>query len=63
MYIEVHRKGQGSMLKACIKKGNLQDLGEKDYVAPCNLFLETLFPQVDVYLQQKLVSSGAAGHA
>ena len=38
-------------------------MGEKDYVAPCNLFLQTLFSQVDVYLQQKLVSSGAAGHA
>ena len=49
-------------VKACIKKGNLKDLDEKDYVPPCNLFLQTLFSQVDVYLQQKLVSSGAAGH-
>ena len=27
---------------------------EKDYVAPCNLFLQTLFPQVDVYLHRNL---------
>ena len=49
-------------VKACIKKGDLKDMDEKDYVAPCNLFLQSLFSQVDVYLQQKLVSSGAAGH-
>ena len=37
-------------------------MDEKDYVAPYNLFLQSLFSQVDVYLQQKLMSSGAAGH-
>ena len=49
-------------VKACIKKGNFQDLDEKDYVDPCNLFLQTLFLQVDAHLQQKLVSSGTAVH-
>ena len=49
-------------VKACIKKQDLKDLDDKDYVGPCNLFLQTLFSQVDVYLQQRLCSSGAAGH-
>ena len=49
-------------VRACIKKGDLKDLDEKDYVAPCNLFLQSIFSQIDVYLQQRLVSSRAAGH-
>ena len=49
-------------VKACIKKQDLKDLDDKDYVGPFNLFLQTLFSQVDVYLQQRLCSSGAAGH-
>ena len=30
-------------VRACIKKGDLKDLDEKDYVAPCNLFLQSIF--------------------
>ena len=49
-------------IRACIKKSDGTNLLEKDVVTPCNLFLQSIFSQIDVYLQQRLCSSGSAGH-
>ena len=49
-------------VKACIKKRDGTNLDEKDLVAPCNMFLQSLWSQTDVFLQQRLCSSGSSGH-
>ena len=49
-------------VRASIKKGDGSDLAEMDLVSPSNLFLQTIFSQVDTYLQQRLCSSGSSGH-
>ena len=49
-------------VRASIKKSDGTDLKEADLVSPVNLFLQSIFSQVDVYLQQRLCSSGSAGH-
>ena len=50
------------MFRASLKKGDGTDLKEADLVSPVNLFLQSIFSQVDIYLQQRLCSSGSAGH-
>ena len=49
-------------VRASIKKGDGSDLAETDLVSPSNLFLQTIFSQIDTYLQQRLCSSGSSGH-
>ena len=44
-------------VKAKITKGNGDDLLTTEYVGPINLFLQSMFSQVDVTMQGKLVTS------
>ncbi|KAK3746089.1 hypothetical protein QZH41_004626 [Actinostola sp. cb2023] len=44
-------------LKVKITKGNGTNLEDDDHVGPVNLFLQTLFSQVDVTMNDKLISS------
>ena len=44
-------------LKVKIQKGDGTDIGDDENVGPSNLFLHSLFSQVDMFLNQRLVSS------
>lgn len=46
-------------VKAKIVKGDGTDLTDKDHVAPVNLFLHSLFSQVDVSLNERAISSSS----
>lgn len=65
--IEFHVSGSGEKytdlentqlhVNVKIVKANLSATGDQDKVGPVNLFLHSLFSQVDVFLQDRLVSS------
>ena len=50
-------------VKAKIVKEDFSNLEEADVVTPVNLWMQSLFNQVDVYFQQKLVSSSGTNYA
>ena len=50
-------------VKANIVKEDGSNLEEADVVTPVNLCMQSLFNQVDVYFQQKLVSSSGTNYA
>ena len=45
-----------------ITRADGSDLKNDDLCAPSNLLLHSLWDKIDVFLQQKMVSSGSAGH-
>ena len=45
-----------------IVRADGSDLKNEDVCAPVNLLLHSLWDKIDVFLQQKMVSSGSAGH-
>ncbi|CAC5415722.1 unnamed protein product [Mytilus coruscus] len=47
-------------VKAKIVKGNGESLTENEYVGPVNLFLQSMFSQVEVTMQGKLVTSSTS---
>ena len=64
-YIEYHPVNQitpGAPVEFCVPGRDGTNLDEKDLVAPCNMFLQSLWSQTDVFLQQRLCSSGLSGH-
>ena len=56
-----------SKTRLCIKgkivKSTGEDIVSADVVGPINLFLHTMFRQIDTYLQQKLISSSSTNYA
>ncbi len=44
-------------VKVKVTKGDGTDLADTDVVGPCNLFLQTLFSQVDVTLNERPISA------
>ena len=50
-------------IKAKVVKSNGADLEASDVVTPTNLFMHSMWRQVDVYLNQKLVSSGGTNYS
>ena len=71
--VDIHIKASGSQyldlqrsrlhVKAKIVKEDGSNLEEADVVTPVNLWMQSLFNQVDVYFQQKLVSSSGTNYA
>ena len=71
--IDIHLKASGSQyldlqrsrlyVKAKIVKEDDKDLQDADVVTPVNLWLQSLWNQVDVLFQQKLVSSSGTNYA
>ena len=71
--IDIHLKASGSQyldlqrsrlyVKAKIVTEDGKDLVEADVVTPVNLWLQSLWNQVDVFFQQKLVSSSGTNYA
>ena len=71
--VDIHIKANGSQyldlqrsrlhVKAKIVKEDGSNLEEADVVTPVNLWMQSLFNQVDVYFQQKLVSSSGTNYA
>ena len=71
--VDIHIKASGSQyldlqrsrlhVKAKIVKEDGGNLEETDVVTPVNLWMQSLFNQVDVYFQQKLVSSSGTNYA
>ena len=71
--MDIHIKASGSQyldlqrsrlhVKAKIVKEDGSKLEEADVVTPVNLWMQSLFNQVDVYFQQKLVSSSGTNYA
>ena len=71
--IDIHLKASGSQyldlqrsrlyVKAKIVKEDGKDLQDADVVTPVNLWLQSLWNQVDVLFQQKLVSSSGTNYA
>ena len=69
--VDIHIKASGSNtwickevhVKAKIVKEDGSNLQEADVVTPVNLWMQSLFNQVDVYFQQKLVSSSGTNYA
>ena len=71
--IEIHLKASGSQyldlqrsrlyVKAKIVNENGDALETTDIVTPVNLWLQSLWNQVDVFFQQKLVSSSGTNYA
>ena len=71
--IDIHLKASGSQyldlqrsrlyVKAKIVKEDGGSLEATDVVTPVNLWLQSLWNQVDVFLQQKLVSSSGTNYA
>ena len=71
--IDIHLKASGSQyldlqrsrlyLKAKIMNENGDALETADIVTPVNLWLQSLWNQVDVFFQQKLVSSSGTNYA
>ena len=71
--VDIHIKASGSQyldlqrsrlhVKAKIMKEDGSNLEEADVVTPVNLWMQSLFNQVDVYFQQKLVSSSGTNYA
>ena len=49
-------------VKARILKGDGTDCGDEDIVSPVNLWIASLFSQVNVYLQQKLISTATTNY-
>lgn len=47
-------------VKAKIVKGNGESLTENEYVGPVNLFLQSMFSQVEVTMQGKLITSSTS---
>ena len=71
--VDIHIKASGSQyldlqrsrlhVKAKIVKEDGGNLEETDVVTPVSLWMQSLFNQVDVYFQQKLVSSSGTNYA
>ena len=71
--VDIHIKANGLQyldlqrsrlnVKAKIVKEDGGNLEEADVVTPVNLWMQSLFNQVDVYFQQKLVSSSGTNYA
>ena len=71
--VDIHIKASGSQyldlqrsrlhVKAKLVKEDGSNLEEADMVTPVNLWMQSLFNQVDVYFQQKLVSSSGTNYA
>ena len=61
MYIDLSRSRLH--VKAKIVQKNGSDLTANDIVSPANLFLHSLWRQIDVYLQQKLISSTGTNYS
>ena len=71
--VDIHIKASGSQyldlqrsrlhVKAKIVKEDGGNLEETNVVTPVNLWIQSLFNQVDIYFQQKLVSSSGTNYA